>query len=91
MAGLDVLRKSHLDLLRSLSEKGDDGDRVTEQSPQFKQSGRALNEFKEWLDALYDQGLIEMVPGTMNVRITAAGRHRIRLRSAGALLPRGTQ
>jgi DNA-binding MarR family transcriptional regulator len=77
MAGLDVLRKSHIDLLRLLSTKGDNGERVNEQSPQFKQSGRDQNDFKEWLDALYDQGLIETVPGTIDVRITAAGRQRL--------------
>ena len=79
MAGPDALRKSHLDLLRKLSDKGDGGTLLNSDNPLFSISGRAARDVVEWLNVLYVQELIERVPETSDgwFRITAAGRKRL--------------
>jgi len=72
--------KSHIDLLRSLAEKGADGDKVNSESAQFKQTRRHINEFMDWFNVLFDQHLVESVPEKTQpgwYRITDKGRRRL--------------
>jgi hypothetical protein len=79
MAGPDALRKRHLDLLRTLSDKGDGGTLLNSDNPLFAITGRAARNVVECLNDLYVQDLIERVPETSEgwFRITAAGRRRL--------------
>ena len=79
MAGAGQLGKGHLDVLRSLAEKGRRGTLLNSDNVIFKRPRRAARDVVEWLNVLFDHALIERVPKTSDgwFRITAAGRKRL--------------
>ncbi len=75
---MPTLSKSHRDFLSSLAEAGPEGRRIHSENPYFLASDCHPSEFVDWLRLLYDEGLVESVPGKEQTpgwfRLTEKGR-----------------
>ena len=96
MAGADPLRKSHLNVLRSLAESGGRGAFLSSDHPIFQRTRKSARDVVALLIVLYDQDLIERVPKSDDgwFRITATGLERIasqRKRAVAKLVSRRGQ